>query len=143
MKMQDKVALVTGAALGYRRGGSSIGSAIAFKFAAEGAKLVVVDVLAKMGQKTVDKIRENGSIALFVQADVSKNEVQRAIEMTKREFGKLNCLVNCAASYQADIFRNVVYILEEDWNHIALDSSGSRIQKTSVLPKKSKNGLRI
>lgn len=43
MKMKGKVALVTGAALGYKSGGSSIGSTIAFRLASEGAKIVVVD----------------------------------------------------------------------------------------------------
>ena len=40
--MQNKVALVTGAALGYKNGGPSIGSAIAFKLASEGASVVVI-----------------------------------------------------------------------------------------------------
>lgn len=119
MKLENKVALVTGAALGYKSGGPSIGSAIAFKFASEGAKVVVVDVLEEMGQRAVDKIREDGGEGLFVRTDVSKtDEVRRAIEMTKETFGKLHCLVNCAASYEGDIFRNVVEIREEDWNHI-------------------------
>lgn len=119
MKMPDKTALVTGAALGYKNGGPSIGSAIAFKLASEGAKVVVVDVLEEMGQRTVDQIREKGGTGLFVKADVSKtDEVKRAIEITRQEFGKLHCLVNCAASYEGDIFRNVVEILEKDWHHI-------------------------
>lgn len=50
--MQNKVALVTGAAMGYKDGGPSIGSAIALKLASEGAKVVVVDILAEMGQRT-------------------------------------------------------------------------------------------
>ena len=119
MKMKNKIALVTGAALGYKNGGPSIGSAIAFKFASEGAKVVVVDILEEMGLRTVDKIKENGGEALFVRTDVSKmDDVKRAIEIIKRNFGKLHCLVNCAASYEGDIFRNVVEIPEEDWNHI-------------------------
>ena len=44
MRMQNKVALVTGAALGYKSGGPSIGSEIAIKLASEGAKIVVVDI---------------------------------------------------------------------------------------------------
>ncbi len=48
MKMHDKVALVTGAALGFKHGGPSIGSAIAFKLADEGARVVVVDILENM-----------------------------------------------------------------------------------------------
>jgi len=119
MKMKNKIALVTGAALGYKNGGASIGSAIAFKLASEGAKVVVVDVLEDMGQRTVDKIKENGGKGLFVRTDVSKtDDVKRVIEITKQKFGKLHCLVNCAASYEGDIFRNVVEIPEEDWNHI-------------------------
>lgn len=119
MKMQGKVALVTGAALGYKNGGPSIGSAIAFKLASEGAKVVAVDILEKMGQRTVDKIRGWGGDGLFVKTDVSKtDEVKRSIEITKREFGQLHCLVNCAASYEGDIFRNVVATSERDWQHI-------------------------
>lgn len=119
MKMKNKVALVTGAALGYKNGGPSIGSAIALKFASQGANVVVVDILEEMGQRTVDKIRENGGDGIFVRTDVSKtDEVKGAVEVTRQKFGKLHCLVNCAASYEGDISRNVVEIPEEDWNHI-------------------------
>jgi len=116
--MQSKTALVTGAALGYKNGGPSIGSAIAFKLASEGASVVVVDILEEMGQRTVDRIEENGGTGLFIRTDVSKtDEVKRAIEITKQEFGRLHCLVNCAASYEGDISRNVVEISEKDWRH--------------------------
>lgn len=117
--MQNKVALVTGGALGYKSGGPSIGSAIAFKFASEGAKVVVIDILEEMGKKTIDKIKENGGEGLFVKTDVTKtNEIKKAIEITNQKFGRLNCLVNCAASYEGDIFKNIAEISEEDWNYI-------------------------
>jgi NAD(P)-dependent dehydrogenase (short-subunit alcohol dehydrogenase family) len=116
MKMKGKVALVTGAALGFKHGGPSIGSAIAFKLASEGAAVVVVDILEEMGKRTANRIRENGGAGLFIGADVSQtNEVRRAIETTQQEFGALHCVVNCAASYEGDIFRNVVDIPEDDW----------------------------
>ena len=119
MKLRNKVALVTGAALGYKSGGPSIGSAIAIRFASEGAMVVVVDIQEKMGQRTVDKIIENGGESFFIKTDVSKtNEVRMAIERTKQKFSKLHCLVNCAASYEGDISKNVVEISEEDWNHV-------------------------
>lgn len=118
VKMPDKVALVTGAALGYREGGPSIGSAIAFRLAAEGAKVVVVDILEQMGQRTVERIRENGGKGLFVRTDVAKtDEVIHAVEVTRERFGALHYLVNCAASYERDIARNVVDIAEQDWVH--------------------------
>lgn len=117
MKMQNKVALVTGAALGYKKGGPSIGSAIALKIASEGAKVAVVDILEEMGEKTANKIRENGGTSLFIRTDVSRtDEVKRAIEMTRQKFGALHCLVNCAASYEGDIAKNVVEISEDDWH---------------------------
>jgi NAD(P)-dependent dehydrogenase (short-subunit alcohol dehydrogenase family) len=95
MNMQDKVALVTGAALGYSSGGPSIGSAIALKLASEGARVMVVDILEEMGERTAARIRENGGTSLFIRTDVSKtDEVKRAIEMA----------------------RNVVDISEDDWH---------------------------
>jgi NAD(P)-dependent dehydrogenase (short-subunit alcohol dehydrogenase family) len=118
MKMQDKVALITGAALGFKAGGPSIGSAIAFKLAEEGAQVVVVDIQGEMGERTAQRIRESGGEALFVQTDVSKTEeVKRVIERTRQAFGALHCLVNCAASYERDIARNAVEIAEDDWQH--------------------------
>ncbi len=119
MKMKNKVALVTGAALGFKNGGPSIGSAISFKLASEGAKLVVVDILAKAGQQTADRIKERGGESIFIKTDVSKSkEVQNAVEQTKQAFGELHCLVNCAASYEGKIFNNVVDTPEKDWENI-------------------------
>ena len=118
MKLNEKVALVTGAALGFKNGGPSIGSSIAFRFASEGAKVVVVDILAQMGKRTADRIKADGGEALFIETDVSKtDQVKRAIAITQEEFGKLHCLVNCAASYEGQIYNNVVDISEEDWNN--------------------------
>ncbi|MFX1263643.1 MAG: SDR family NAD(P)-dependent oxidoreductase, partial [Promethearchaeota archaeon] len=118
MKLDKKVALVTGAALGFKNGGPSIGSSIAFRFASEGAKVVVVDILAQMGKRTADRIKADGGEALFIETDVSKtDQVKRAIAITQEEFGMLHCLVNCAASYEGQIYNNVVGISEEDWNN--------------------------
>lgn len=119
MKLKNKVALVTGAALGYKKGGPSIGSAIALKFANEGAKVVVVDINEKMGQKTADTIKQKGGTSIFVKADVANSdEIKKTVELTEKKFGKLSCLVNCAASYEGDIFHNVVDTPEEDWQKI-------------------------
>jgi len=119
MKLKDKVALVTGAARGFKDGGPSIGSAIALKFASEGAKIVAVDLLEDMGQKTIDLIVENGGEGIFIKADVSKTEeVRNAINLVKEKYNELHILVNCAASYEGDIFQNVVDTPEEDWNKV-------------------------
>ena len=119
MKLQDKVALITGAALGFKDGGPSIGSAIAFKFATEGAKVVAVDILEEMGQRTIDQIMDNGGEGIFIKTDVSKTkEVKDAISLVEKEYKKLHILINCAASYEGEIFRNVVDIPENDWKRI-------------------------
>ena len=119
MKLKNKVALITGAALGFKEGGPSIGSAIALKSAYEGAKIVVVDLFENMGQKTIDQIVENGGEGIFVKADVSKTEeVRNAINLTQKKYNELHILVNCAASYEGDIFQNVVDTPEEDWHNI-------------------------
>jgi len=116
MKMKNKVALVTGAALGFKDGGPSIGSAIAFKLAGEGATVVAVDVLEGAGQKTAETIRAGGGSAIFVKADAgNSDEVKQAIEAARTDFGALHCLVNCAASYEGDIAKNVAEISEQDW----------------------------
>jgi NAD(P)-dependent dehydrogenase (short-subunit alcohol dehydrogenase family) len=43
--------------------------------------------------------------------------VRAAVDRTRQEYGALHCLVNCAATYEGDIYRNVVDIPEEDWVH--------------------------
>jgi len=119
MKLKNKVALVTGAALGYKEGGPSIGSAIALKFASEGAKIVAVDLFEDMGQKTIDKIVKNGGEGHFVKADVSNTEeVRNVINLIEKKYQELHILVNCAASYEGNIFQNVVDTPEEDWNNV-------------------------
>ncbi|MHA2390992.1 MAG: SDR family NAD(P)-dependent oxidoreductase [Promethearchaeota archaeon] len=119
MKLQNKVALITGAALGFKEGGPSIGGAIALKFASEGGKIVVVDVNDEMGQKTVEKIIDKGGEGFFIKANVSKtNEVEEAIKLTSENYNKLDILVNCVASYEGDIFKNVIEIPEDDWNNV-------------------------
>ena len=62
-----------------------------------------------MGQKTSDVIKEKGGDSIFVNADVAvSNDVKKAVEATKKNFGKLTSLVNCAACYAGKIFNTVV-----------------------------------
>ena len=64
MRLEGKVALITGA-------GSGIGRATAELFAREGAKVAVVDLSEEAGEQTVEAIREPGGDSIFIQADVS------------------------------------------------------------------------
>ena len=82
--MKNKVAIVTGAAMGYKKGGPSIGGAIAIQLAKDGYKVIVADVL-KMGQKTVEIIEKNGGEAIFVKANVTKTQEVKNVLKTAKE----------------------------------------------------------
>ncbi len=111
-----KVAIVTGAAMGYKSGGNSIGGAISIRFAKDQYKVVAVDV-GDMGQRTTEIIKKNGGEAIFVKADVTNtHEVQKIVQTAKETFGGLTCLVNCVARYSTGMAKNVADISEEEWN---------------------------
>lgn len=93
MRLNDKVAIVTGA-------GSGIGRATAELFAEEGAKVVVADIDPKTGEETVRSIQSTHGTASFVPADISKEEDARRIsEEAVRAFGSVDVLVNNAATF--------------------------------------------
>lgn len=86
MRLQDKTAVITGAALG-------IGRACAKRFAAEGARLILADVRPEEGQAVADAIRAEGGEAQFVEADVRKRaDSERAIDACLDAFGRLDIL---------------------------------------------------
>jgi NAD(P)-dependent dehydrogenase (short-subunit alcohol dehydrogenase family) len=90
MRLEGKVALITGAAHG-------MGETEAKMFAKEGAQVVVADVDEAGGQQVSAGIAEVGGEAIFVRLDVTKEEDwQKAVETTVARFGKLNILVNNA-----------------------------------------------
>lgn len=115
MKTKNKVALVTGGALGFKDGGPSIGGAVSIRLAEDGFKVVIID-FCEMGHKTVEEITKKGGEAVFVQGDVYLTEdIKRSIQTAKEKFGGLNCLVNCAARYTPGMAKNVVEISEDEW----------------------------
>src|SRR5262249_37452403 len=99
MRLDGKVALITGGANGMGRSEAAI-------FAKEGARVVVADILEADGQKVVADIKASGGQARFVKLDVtSEADWRDAVATTESSFGKLNILVNNAGisgSYDPD-----------------------------------------
>ncbi len=90
MRLKDKVAIVTGGAHG-------MGEAEARLFAAEGAKVVIADVLPDMGETVAADIRAGGGQATYVKIDVtSEADWQNLIAATLKAYGRLDILVNNA-----------------------------------------------
>jgi NAD(P)-dependent dehydrogenase (short-subunit alcohol dehydrogenase family) len=93
-RLQDKVALVTG-------GSSGIGRAAALAFARAGARVLFTARGSERGYQVLREIHAAGGIATFVRADVSDNEqVHALIEKTVKEYGRLDCAFNNAASIE-------------------------------------------
>jgi len=92
MKLDGKVALVTGA-------GQGIGQAIALVLAEEGADVAVNALHLSTTEDTVEKVRRLGRRAINVQADVGEiEEVNRMVARTLDELGRIDILVNAAGS---------------------------------------------
>ena len=90
MRLQGKVALITGA-------GSGIGRETALLFAKEGATVIINDFSEEAGIRTKEEIIQVGGDALFIQADVTNSaEVQRMVEEVIEKKQRIDILFNNA-----------------------------------------------
>lgn len=90
MRFRDKVVIVTG-------GASGIGRAAALAFAREGARVAVADKEAQGGERTVADLHAAGGDGVFMRCDVtSASDVEKLIERTVREYGRLDIGFNNA-----------------------------------------------
>jgi NAD(P)-dependent dehydrogenase (short-subunit alcohol dehydrogenase family) len=107
--LAGKVALITGA-------GSGIGRASAVRFAAEGARVMVVDWKPDGARQTVAQIKAYGGDARFVLTDVSQEpDVQRMIAQTVDAYGRLDILFNNAA---VQVFGTIPETSTSDWHKV-------------------------
>lgn len=133
-RLQGKIAIITGGARG-------IGEAHARLFAAEGARVVVTDILTAEGEQTVAAIKAAGGDALFLHHDVTQEaDWARVVADTIRQYGGLTTLVNNAG------FANLKGVEEETLegfnNIVAVCQTGVWLGMKAAMPalKKSGNG---
>ena len=90
MRVNHKSIIVTGA-------GQGIGKGIALRLAAEGAKVIVNDINAALGEGVVQEIVDAGGTASFVAADVTNSDqVKALVDAAVQRYGRLDVMVNNA-----------------------------------------------
>lgn len=115
MKLQNRVAIITG-------GGSGIGRAIALRFAAEGARVVVAGQTVAKLEETVRLVAERGGEAAAVRCDISDvQQVKDLIQAAVQRYGSLDILVNNAARNRGEPIPETVAEMPENWWATNLD----------------------
>lgn len=109
MRLEGKVAIITGA-------GSGIGRATSIKFAKEGAKVVAVDVNLEGINETVSRIEKVGGVARAYKMDVTnREEIEEVVKKTVEEFGKLDVIVNNAGITKDSTLKKMT---EDQWDAV-------------------------
>lgn len=126
MKLENKVAVVTGGARG-------IGESITRLFASEGAAVVIADLLRDEGETVAASIRDQGGHAVFQSTDITQaSEVQAVIHRAVDEFGSLNVLVNDAGWLRVEMAINAI---EEDFDRtLATHVKGTWLASKYAIP---------
>lgn len=132
MKLEGRIAIVTGAA-------SGIGRASAIAFAAEGAKVLAVDANEAGGEATVAAIRAAGNEGAFARADVTREaDVKDVIELAIARWGRIDILFNNAGIVQV---KSVEETTEEDWDRVmAVNVKGAFLAIKHAAPYMRRGG---
>jgi NAD(P)-dependent dehydrogenase (short-subunit alcohol dehydrogenase family) len=132
MKLQDQVAVITGA-------GRNIGKAMAKLFAAEGARIAIAEMHEGRAQAVADEIGRAGGRAMVVLCDVANSrDVQKMVAAVLAKFGAIDILVNNAAlTDHANIFDST----EEEFDKvIAVSLKGPYLVTKYVAEQMKKQG---
>ena len=140
MRVNDKVAVVTG-------GGKGLGRGSVLCLAREGADIAIIDIDSDSARKVVDEVKSLGRKALAVEADVTdNNQVVKAVQEVIDAFGKIDILVNNAGGYPMDLMTggtNIIDRTEEEWDgNYELNLKSQVLMCRAVIPHlvKQKSG---
>lgn len=107
-RLEDKVAIITGAAAGF-------GEGMALRFAEEGAKVVVADLNAKGAERVAQQI---GDAAVPIRTDVSlKSDIDAMVETAMKAFGRIDIMINNAGYTHRN--GDLTTVTEDEFNLIA------------------------
>jgi NAD(P)-dependent dehydrogenase (short-subunit alcohol dehydrogenase family) len=126
MKLEGKVAVVTGGAQG-------IGRAIALGLGQEGAKVVVADLQTEKARSVADELMGLGAESLPVKVDVAnESSVENLAKETLSRFGRIDILINDAGIYPRGL---VLDLSEEDWDRtINVNLGGNFLCSRAFVP---------
>lgn len=143
MKLENKVALITGA-------GSGLGRRSAQIFSAEGAKVAIVDIDGDRAEQTLKLVQEAGGDAIAITADVAeKAQIQSAVDEAVAHYGKLDIAwanagvvsrggVPSVAGGEYVAFEDLT---ESDWQHVlGVNLSGVVYTAQAAVPSLKANG---
>ncbi|QDZ11897.1 SDR family oxidoreductase [Devosia ginsengisoli] len=125
-RLVGKIAIVTGA-------GQGIGEAIARRFAAEGARVVIAERERERGEAVAGQLRDSGAEALCIRTDVSDTKsIEAMVAETVSAFGSPDILVNNAG---IAVFGDPLQITDADWQRcMSVDLDGAWYCCRAVLP---------
>ena len=131
-RLENKVALISG-------GSRGMGAAEAEMFAAEGAHVVIADILEDEGRKTASKIAETGARCVFTNLDVLKaSDWESAISTVTSAFGKLDILVNNAGVTSRMM---LLETSEPEWDRVMdINTKGTFLGIKTAIPAMKYSG---
>jgi NAD(P)-dependent dehydrogenase (short-subunit alcohol dehydrogenase family) len=143
MKLDGKVALITGA-------GSGLGRHSAQLFTAEGAKVAIVDIDGDRAEQTLKLVNEEGGDAIAITADVAdKEQITAAVNQTVEHYGKLDIAwANAGVVSRGGVpsvaggeFVAFEDLTEADWQHVlGVNLSGVVYTAQAAVPHLKANG---